>query len=164
MNELILIGTLVLIFGSELLAYILFGRAGLYVTSALATILANVEVLIMINAFGMEQTLGNVLFASTFLATDILSECEGKKSANKAVYIGLFASLLFLGISQSWLVFEPSESDTVSGAIATIFSNTPRMIAASLAVYVVSQLFDVWLYHKWWSFTEKKWGNKRKFL
>ena len=73
MNELILIGTLVLIFGSELLAYILFGRAGLYVTSALATILANVEVLIMINAFGMEQTLGNVLFASTFLATDILS-------------------------------------------------------------------------------------------
>ena len=164
MNELILIGTLVLIFGSELLAYILFGRAGLYVTSALATILANVEVLIMINAFGMEQTLGNVLLASTFLATDILSECEGKKSANKAVYIGLFASLLFLGISQSWLVFEPSESDTVSGAIATIFSNTPRMIAASLAVYVVSQLFDVWLYHKWWSFTEKKWGNKRKFL
>ncbi|MDE7390385.1 MAG: queuosine precursor transporter, partial [Lachnospiraceae bacterium] len=24
--------------------------------------------------------------------------------------------------------------------------------------------FDVWLYHKWWNFTEKKFGDKRKFL
>ena len=32
----------------------------------------------------MEQTLGNVLFAVTFLITDILSECEGKKAANRA--------------------------------------------------------------------------------
>ncbi len=35
-------------------------------------------ILLLINAFGMEQTLGNVLFAVTFLITDILSECEGK--------------------------------------------------------------------------------------
>ena len=35
---------------------------------------------------------------------------------------------------------------------------------ASLAAYAVCQLFDVWLYHKWWDFTEKKFQNKRKFL
>ena len=38
------------------------------------------------------------------------------------------------------------------------------MIFASLIVYAISQLFDVWLYHKWWKFTEKKFGNKRRFL
>lgn len=38
------------------------------------------------------------------------------------------------------------------------------MLIASFAVYAVSQMFDVWLYHKWWAFTEKKFGDKRKFL
>ncbi|MBD5131102.1 MAG: queuosine precursor transporter [Clostridiales bacterium] len=164
MNELMLIVSLILIYGAVLVSYSLFGRSGLYVVSALATVLANIEVLIMIKAFGMDQTLGNVLFASTFLATDILSECEGKRAANKAVYLGLFATLFFLGLSSMWLAFVPSESDLAMPAIREIFTQTPRMVAASLLVYVVSQFFDVWLYHKWWAFTEKKFGDSKKLL
>ena len=38
------------------------------------------------------------------------------------------------------------------------------MIIASLAVYGISQLFDVWLYHKIWDITSKKSGNRRSFL
>ena len=49
-------------------------------------------------------------------------------------------------------------------AIAAVFSNTPRMICASLTVYAVSQFFDVWLYHKWWDFTNKRFGDRRRFL
>ena len=112
----------------------------------------------MIKAFGLEQTLGNVLFAVTFLITDILSECEGKKSANKAVIIGIFCSVFFLILSQSWFLYVPSESDWAMPSIRAVFENTPRMIMASLVVYAASQLFDVWLYHKWWAFTEKKFG------
>ncbi len=164
MNELILILSLIVIYGTLLLSYVLFGRSGLYCVSAFCTVLANIEVLILIRAFGMEQTLGNVLFAATFLATDILSECEGKKYANKAVFIGIFCSVFFLILSQSWFLYKPSDADTAMPAIKEIFSNTPRLIAASLVVYVVSQLFDVWLYHKWWSLTEKKSGDKKKFL
>ncbi|MCX4361980.1 MAG: queuosine precursor transporter [Clostridia bacterium] len=164
MNELILILSVVFIYGVALLAYFLFGKGGLYCISALATVLANIEVTILIKAFGMEQTLGNVLFAVTFLITDILSECEGKKSANKAVLIGIFSQVFFLILSQSWLLYTPSENDTAMQAIKTLFSNTPRLILASLTVYAVSQIFDVWLYHKWWNFTQKKFGNKRKFL
>lgn len=163
-NELLLIGSVVFIFGATLLAYKFFGKTGLYCVSAIATVLANIEVAILINAFGMEQTLGNVLFAATFLVTDILSECEGRKEANKAVWLGVFSSLFFLMLSQSWLVFVPSENDFIHDSITTVFSNTPRMIIASLVVYAISQLFDVWLYHKWWAFTEKKFGDKRKFL
>lgn len=78
-NELLLIFSVVFIYGMAVLGYALFGKAGLYCISAVATILANIEALILVNAFSMEQTLGNVLFAVTFLITDILSECEGKK-------------------------------------------------------------------------------------
>ncbi len=164
MNELLLIFSVVFIFGMALLGYRLFGKTGLYCLSAVAVILANIEALVMIQAFGMEQTLGNVLFAVTFLITDILSECEGRKAANRAVWLGFFISVFFLVESQTWMLYAPSASDWVSPAIATVFSNTPRMMFASVSVYLVSQLFDVWLYHKWWAFTEKRCGDKTRFL
>ena len=164
LNELLLAVSVVFIFSMALLGYKFFGKAGLFCVSAAATILANIEVLILVNAFGMEQTLGNVLFAVTFLITDILSECEGKKEATKAVWIGMFISLFFLLLSQSWLLYIPSEGDFAMPAIKEIFSNTPRMMIASFSVYAISQMLDVWLYHKWWAFTEKKTGNKRRFL
>ncbi len=164
MNELLLIGSLIFIFSAVLAAYKLFGKVGLYCVSAAATILANIEVIILVRAFGMDQTLGNVLFASTFLITDILSECEGKKAANLAVWTGIFSSVFFLILSQSWLLYAPAAGDTIHPSIRAVFSSTPRVIFASLSVYAVSQFFDVWLYHKWWEFTEKRFGNKRAFL
>ncbi len=163
-NSIILFLSLVFIFGMTLLAYKFFGKAGLYSLSAISTVLANIEVVLMIRAFGMDQTLGNVLFAMTFLTTDILSECEGKKEANKAVVIGIFSSIFFLVLSQSWLIYDSISGDEVNTAFRTIFSQTPRLVLASLLVYAVSQFFDVWIYHKWWEFSSKKCGDKRRFL
>lgn len=164
MNELILLGSVLLVFGTVVLAWRLFGKAGLYAMTAVVTILSNIEVLILVNAFGMEQTLGNVLFAATFLITDILSENVGKKEANTAVFIGILASLFFVALTGSWLLYTPSENDWVMPAVRTIFSATPRTVLASMTVYAVSQLFDVWLYHKWWDFTAKKFRDRRRFL
>ena len=95
MNELLLIGSLLLCFGAVLLAYRLFGKSGLFAMTAFCAIAANIEVMILVHAFGMEQTLGNVLFAASFLVTDILSENEGKKVANRAANLGIFITLLF---------------------------------------------------------------------
>lgn len=163
-NEILLILSLIIIFGSTLVTYYMFGKAGLYAMTAIATISANIECLIMVNAFGMEQTLGNVLFAVTFLITDIIGENEGKKAANKAVGIGIFTSVFFIIITQSWLLYIPSESDWVRPAISEVFSNTPRMMLSSLVVYAISQFVDVQLYHWWWKLTEKLSGSKEKFL
>ena len=164
MNELILAISVIFIFGAVLLAYRLFGNAGLYAMTAVVTVLSNIEVLILVVAFGMEQTLGNILFAATFLITDILSENAGKKAANKAVFIGIGASVFFVALTYSWMLYIPADSDWVMPSIRTIFSTTPRLVLASMTVYAVSQLLDVWLYHKWWEFSEKKSGSRRKFL
>ncbi|MDD6920237.1 MAG: queuosine precursor transporter [Eubacteriales bacterium] len=164
MNEALLLGSVFIFYSLVLVFMKLFGLHGLYVWIVVATIAANIEVLILVDAFGIEQTLGNVLFASTFLVTDIISENYGKKEANKGVNIGIAASALFILISQIWLLFEPSKNDWAMESIKTIFTNTPRIMAASLLVYAISQKLDVWLYHKWWAFTEKKYGNKNKYL
>lgn len=163
-NELLLAGSVLLIYGAVLAAYRLFGKTGLYAMTVAATIFANVEVLILIQGFGMEQTLGNVMFASTYLITDILSENEGKKSASRAVWLGVFAAIIMILFTQYWLLYTPAESDWAFEHITAIFSTTPRMLLASFVGYVVSQRFDVWLYHLWWAFTTQKTGDSKGYL
>ena len=70
-NEFLLILSLPLTYSAVLALFRLFGKQGLYLWSIVATIAANIEVLIVVDAFGMEMTLGIILFASTFLVTDI---------------------------------------------------------------------------------------------
>lgn len=163
-NEILLLGSVILIYGTVLAAYRLFGKIGLYVMTVIATVLANIEVLMLVDGFGMEQTLGNVMFASTYLVTDILSENEGKNSATKAVWLGVFTSAVMLLFTQYWLLYTPSANDWASEPIAQIFSTTPRLLIGSFLGYIVSQRLDVWLYHKWWDITTKKTGNTKCFL
>lgn len=160
MNELLIIATLLFTFGSVLLWYRLFGSTGLYSITAFITIAANIEVVILVVAFGIEMTLGNMLFAGTFLATDILSEVYGRKAANKCVKVGILTSIGMIILTNIWLLYTPSESDFVHSAIVTVFSNTPRVLISSLVVYAICQLVDVKLYHLIWKLT----GNGEKHM
>ena len=163
-NELLIILSFIIIYGGVVLFYRLFGKKGLLAFNVMATILANIEVLLLVRAFGIEMTLGNVLFASTFLITDILSENHGQKDANRSVIISTICSIFFIAITQMWLLYTPCENDWASSSFHTIFSNTPRIVCASLSVYLISQLTDVWLYHKWWDWCKKRFGDSKKGL
>ena len=163
-NEILLVVSMVALYGAVLRWYKLFGRSGMYCFTVFATIAANIEVLLLVDAFGMEMTLGNILFATTFLVTDILSETEGKKAAEKAVWVGVATSVLFILVSQSWLQYRVSENDVMFPSFRQVFSNTPRMMLASLAVYAIAQMFDVWMYHFWWKLTTRKCGDSHRFL
>lgn len=163
-NELILTFSLFLTYGAVLALFRFLQKQGLYLWTIIATIAANIEVLIVVNAFGMEMTLGNLLFASTFLVTDIASEIYGKQAAAKTVQLGIITSILFILISQSWMLYQPAETDWAAPAIREIFSNTPRMMLTSLLVYAFVQALDVWLYHKWWGYTYRHFGDARRFL
>lgn len=163
-NEILLILSLIITYSAVLLLFALFKEQGLYLWTVIATIAANIEVLIVVNAFGMEMTLGNILFASTFLVTDIMSELYSKKAAQTAVWLGIATSVCFVLISQSWMLYIPGENDFATPAIRTVFSNTPRLMIVGIVVYAIVQLFDVWAYHKWWEFTSRRFQDRRKFL
>lgn len=163
-NELLLILSVFLIYATVLIWFVLFGKKGIICWTVLATIAANIEALILIEAFSLEQTLGNILFASTFLVTDIVSELYSKKEATTVVNIGIATSISFVILSQSWLLYTPSPNDFISPSIQTVFSNTPRLMLASLIVYAIVQRFDVFLYHKWWELTKRLTNSDRRFL
>ena len=150
-------------YGGILLCYRFLGKEGLYGMTVLATVAANIEVLILVHAFGMDMTLGNVLFASTFLITDILNENEGKRQAKKAVYTGIGASLLFVVISLFWTLYQPLGISAGGNAFKLIFTQTPRMILSGVFVYAITELMNVSLYRKIWEFTEKH-RDKRSLL
>ena len=113
-NELIFLLSVLVYLGCVVLFYKLFGKNGLYAFSVFGTILGNIAVCKCVDIFGLSTTAGNVLYASTFLVTDILSENYGKKEAQKAVKYSLATMILWIVGTQLLLWFTPNANDMVS--------------------------------------------------
>ena len=140
MNEILLIIEIIIVFSMLVLAKKLFGKSGLFMWIAIASILANIQVTKTVDILGLSSTLGNVLFASNFLATDILVECYGIKESKKGVYIGLFSVIAFIVISQITLLFTPSSVDIAHDSMKQLFSLTPRVCIASITMFFLSNI------------------------
>lgn len=146
MNEVLFFVTVAVNFTGILIAYGLFKEMGLFAWIAFATISANIEVVKCVDIFGLPVTLGNVIYGTLFLATDILSEIYGGKEARKGVFIGFAAMIVFTALSQLNLHFIPNENDTASAAMQTIFWLTPRICFASMVSYLISNTLDTFTY------------------
>lgn len=159
-NEMLWAGMLIVNFLAILFAYVRFGRIGLYIWIPISTILANIQVVMLVDLFGFGTTLGNILYAGGFLVTDILAENYGREYAKKAVKIGFFSLIVMTIIMQIAVNFTPSDVEegilTFNG-VKRIFDFMPRIVIASLISYWVSQTHDIWAYEKWRErFSERK--------
>jgi len=136
-------------FFSILIFLKIFGYIGLYIYSAVAVIVANIQVLKIVDFFYSPEpvALGTILFASIFLCTDILSEYFDKEKAKQNVLIGFFAFLFMTILMLLTLGFKPAESDWVQESLSNIFTPMTRFFIASMVAYFISQYFDVWLYN-----------------
>lgn len=146
MNEILFLVTIIVNFTGILVAYKLFGKVGLFIWAGLASVITNIETTKCVDMFGLSVTLGNVIYSSTFLATDILSEVYSSKDARKAVWIGFFTSIAATVIIQVSMLFEPNSQDFVSESMNTVFGLLPRLTVASLIAYLVSNMLDTFLY------------------
>lgn len=147
MNEFLLIVELLVMFSLVNIFYKFLGKGGLFAWIAIASIVANIQVTKQITLFGLDVTMGNVLFASTFLATDILNEKYGLNASKKGVYIGLFSVISFIIMSQITLIAVPNSLDFVSESMNMIFGLSPRICVASVSMYFIANLVDVYLFN-----------------
>lgn len=94
---------------------------------------------------------GVIVYSSTFLITDFLSEIAGKERAKRAVLAGILANLAAVAAIQIAVVWTPA--GFMSGedveAFERVFSYTPRIVAASIVAFVISQFHDIYAYHFW---------------
>ena len=148
MNEVILIIEVVVVFSLVIMSHFFFRKEGVMAWVAVATILANIITAKNAEIFGLSTAIGTVMFASTFLATDILSECYSKEDAKKAVYMGLFSNLVLICATQIALRYTPSPIDYADEAMQVLFSLNLRISIASAAMYFISNMADVFLFNK----------------
>lgn len=148
MNEIILLVEIIMVFGLLLVSHKYFKKEGVIAWVAIATVLANIITAKNAMIFGLSTAIGTVMFASTFLATDILSECYSKKDAKKAVYIGLFSNIVLICATQIALRYIPSSFDYANDAMQTLFSLNLRISIASAVMYFVANMADVYIFNK----------------
>ena len=88
------------------------------------------------------------MFASTFLATDILAECYSIEDAKKAVRLGLFSNIILIVSTQIALLYAPSEFDYANDAMKTLFSLNLRISIASAVMYYIANMADIYVFSR----------------
>lgn len=134
-----------------------YGVQFLTAAMAVAILLTNVMNVKFIDVFGYAAPAGVLIFAMTFVISDMLSEFWGKQEAQKAVWAGFLGSLLYLFILQITIVWPPAVfSIEASQSFAALYGLLPRIVFGSMIAYIVVQNFDVWFYHKIKAHTKDK--------
>jgi uncharacterized integral membrane protein (TIGR00697 family) len=148
-------------------AFRFWGKRGILAYIILSVIAANLQVnkgiIFDFGIFQLEATLGNVMFAGIFLATDLLNEKYGFSEARKAVIISIFANLSFLLIMFISTLFQGLEySADFNKALELFFSvngGTFKAVLVGNLVYFISQNLDVYVYAK-----IKEWNSSSRTL
>lgn len=148
MNELLCAITLVISFTFVILSYKFLGKTGLFLWIAIATIVSNIQTVKLVNIFGIESSLGTILYGSTFLATDILNLKYGKTEAKKTIVIGFLTMIVMTVFMSICLKYIPSSNDFAQQSLITIFTVNFRITIASLIAFVISQFIDTILFQK----------------
>ena len=148
MNIILGVISIILTFSSVVMMEKLFKKEGLYVWVSIATILANIIVCKTVTILGLTSSLGNIMFASNFLATDILSEKYGKEDAKKAITIALVSTIIFIVTTQISLLYIPDTTDIAQESMKTLFGLNLRTSIASLSMFYISNLFDIYLFDR----------------
>jgi uncharacterized integral membrane protein (TIGR00697 family) len=137
--------------------------AGLFI-AALVVCNLIVQKFFLWEPFGIREyfylSVGILPYPLTFLVTDILSECYGKRRANQVVVAGFVASVFVVLV-----VWAADRIPSIGGVdvdtgeaypgeqfdhyFHQIFGKTGRAVAASMAAYLVAQLVDIQIFHFW---------------
>ncbi|MCY4358571.1 MAG: queuosine precursor transporter [Gammaproteobacteria bacterium] len=154
-QELLWFTTIAVDLGFAILLYRLFGRQGLYASIIISLLLANLQGPKLTEIFGLQTSMGVILYSSIYFATDLLSERYGKEEATRAVMIGFTVSVIIIVMISISLFYLPASSpetaelaQSMHTATATLFDFTPRFVLGSLLAYLISQRFDVWIFHQ----------------
>lgn len=126
----------------------LFKRDGMMIWISVASVIANIVVCKTVGIAGYASSLGNVLFASNFLAADILSEKYSSKDSKKAVMIGLISVIGFMIATQISLAFVPDSTDIANDSMKVLFTYSFRTSLASVVMYFLSNMLNIYIFDK----------------
>jgi len=90
-----------------------------------------------------------IVYASTFLLTDIVSEKWGKHQARRAVWAGFYANVVLVISVLIAVNWEAAPFATeFAEEFASVLGLVPRVVLASMVAYLLSQHHDVFAFSK----------------
>lgn len=127
--------------------------ACLFVTCLLVS---NIIASKIVDVWGFLVPAAVFVFPVTFLITDTINEVWGKKKAREIILIGFIMNIVLLLFIQLGRVLPPAPFYEYQEAYEAVLGAVPRVVAASLAAYIISQLHDVWAFNFWRKVTSGK--------
>lgn len=119
---------------------------------------------------GFTLTCGVLLWPLEFVITDIINEFYGPRVVRRISYTAVvllaYAFLMYyLAIyvppSSAWMASGPKQGvPNIQNAFSAIFGNSSLIIVGSLVAFLVSQIVDVWIFHR----IKKRTGHKHLWL
>jgi queuosine precursor transporter len=88
----------------------------------------------------------SLLFSVTFLLTDIVNEKFGRPEAQRMIYIAFASQIAFLVFVYMALKATPAPFFTGQAAFEAVLGSTPRIAAAGLFTFLISESLDAYLY------------------
>ncbi|WP_254522653.1 queuosine precursor transporter [Natrinema caseinilyticum] len=87
-------------------------------------------------------------YALTFLASDCYTELYGRRAAQIVVNVGFVLNFLVLALVWSTIAAPAADSSVDPDAFATALGASTNVVVGSLLAYVVSQNWDVIVFHR----------------
>lgn len=127
----------------------------------LATLLiSNIVSAKVVSFWGLVIPAAIVGYPITFLMTDVIGEIWGKKEASRTVKLGLICQLLSLALIGLAIALPVAPFADNQAEFQSIMGQSFRVVFASLTAYLISQLNDVFIFHK----LKEKTNGKHKWL
>lgn len=145
MNEILFI-IYVLLVSTAALITAKWGRDALVGLICVEAVLMNLFVIKQITLFGLTATASDALAVGTTLSLNLLQEYYQKPAAQKAIWISFFCSVFYTIMSVLHLAYLPAPTDTSAALFGALLTPMPRIVIASLTVYVLVSQLDAFLY------------------
>lgn len=117
----------------------------IFLTSLLV---ANVVSSKIVSFWGLTVPAAIVAYPLTFLMTDVIGEIWGKEEANKTVKLGFICQMVSLALIGGAILLPVAPFADNQAQFTAILGSSFRVVFASMIGYLVSQSWDVWIFHK----------------
>lgn len=135
-----------IIMGIFALVSLRLGKEALTCFITVSCILANLFVVKQIMLCGLTATGSDAFSIGGVLGLNLLQEYYDRTTAQKAIVVSFVLLIFYCIVSQLHIAYNPCITDTMHAHYAAILAYMPRIIIASLSVYVMIQYLDSWLY------------------
>jgi len=140
--------------------------AALFVTALVTSQLTAAKVLAFDIPVSLPFTGGSLVLpgaalgiALTFFASDCYTELYGKRAAQRLVNVAFVMNFVLLGLVYSTIAAPAAQSSIDPAQFAAVLGASTNIVAGSLVAYLVSQNWDVYVFHAIRAYTgrEKLW-------